>query len=235
MTVHTKPLPFLPQIRPMQHMLGVFGLEGLPQHNHRERYRAGSVWQRKYYTGREAPTPPRFTALALTGDTSHTVYYSFLFSQTGALALFDVQRFLANTTQLLPESTSTAGVNNFQPHYTQLRFLSYKLNNLRLFPMPQQRRSKISSGSTAKRWVHGGRTALLHPRGGCYEPSSLQRGICRGCGSWHTPPQPGITVLDDSLQALSMCTLQQKRSDKSLQGDILETGRQHSRMLPGAS
>lgn len=61
-----------------------------------ERYRARSAWQRKYYTGREAPTPPPFTALSRTGDTSHTVYYSFLFSQTGALALFDVQHFLAD-------------------------------------------------------------------------------------------------------------------------------------------
>lgn len=64
MTVHTNPLPVFPQIRPMQHTLGVLGLEGLPRRDCGERYRAGSVWQRKYYTGREAPTPPRFTALS---------------------------------------------------------------------------------------------------------------------------------------------------------------------------
>lgn len=39
----------------------------------------------------------------------------------GLLPLFDVQHFLANATHLPPEGSAsgTAGVNNFQPHYTQ--------------------------------------------------------------------------------------------------------------------
>lgn len=63
----------------------------------------------------------------------------------------------------------------------------------------------------------------------------LQRGTRRGCGSWHASLHERIRAAGASPQASSVCAPRQRCRAKSLREDILETGRQRSRTLLGAS